>query len=371
MKLISILGSVVALVVASATVGAQDFTAGKTPAQLFSSDCSECHRSPAGLGKSRDQRALTGFLREHYTTKPETAGALATYVSGFAGATPPPEPTSRRGAVAARRVAEPDEESRSAAKPSDEQSARRRRTVSMSGDGEKRRPKDDAASRGLNGLASSGGREPVTLLQRVNPRVQAPAAEPAGRSGNPPASGQGAASASAGIVDMLDRLKAYASSGQDFEAIAAEAAKAHSDNAAREVVAAPGEPGGPSLPIDGGSDLPAAVQTATPSVILAPTSTNEASTPTKSDPASSLQAATDPSALAASSAPAVDGPTAGSAAGAVSRGASGGAVPAAGANDTAKPAALNPLTPSPSMGIGGTANAAPAPIDAMPRPSVP
>jgi hypothetical protein len=370
MKLISSLGSVVTLVVASTTAGAQDFTAGKTPAQLFSSDCSECHRSPAGLGKSRDQRALTGFLREHYTTKPETAGALATYVSGFAGATPPPEPTSRRGAVAARRVAEPDEELRSAAKPSDEQSARRRRTVSMSGDGEKRRPKDDTASRGPNGLAGSGGREPAMLLSpQVSSRGQAPAAEPpTARPGNPAPSARGAASGSAGTVDTLDRLKAYARSGQDFEAIAVEAAKVHSD---REVVAAPTEGGGALLPIDGGSDVPAAAQTANPSVILAPAPTNDASTSTKSNPASSLQAATDPSALAASSAPTADNPIAGFAAGAASRPASASAVAAAGPNNAAKPAALSPLTPSPSTVIGGTANAAPAPTAAMPRPSVP
>jgi hypothetical protein len=368
MKLISSLGSVVTLVVASTTAGAQDFTAGKTPAQLFSSDCSECHRSPAGLGKSRDQRALTGFLREHYTTKPETAGALATYVSGFAGATPPPEPTLRRGAAVARRAAEPDEELRSAAKPSDEQSARRRRTVSMSGDGEKRRPKDDTASRGPNGLAGSGGREPAMLSPQVSSRGQAPAAEPTARAGNPARSAQGTASGSAGTVDTLDRLKAYARSGQDFEAIAVEAAKAHAD---REVVAAPTEGGGSSLPIDGGSDVPAAAQTANPSVILAPAPTNDASTSTKSNPASSLQAATDPSALAASSAPTADNPIAGFAAGAASRPASASAVAAAGPNNAAKPAALSPLTPSPSTVIGGTANAAPAPTVTMPRPSVP
>ena len=33
---------------------AQDFAAGKTPAQLFGSDCSDCHRLPNGLGKKYD-----------------------------------------------------------------------------------------------------------------------------------------------------------------------------------------------------------------------------------------------------------------------------------------------------------------------------
>jgi mono/diheme cytochrome c family protein len=85
MKPISEFGLAAAVALTGGTALAQDFTAGKTPAQLFGSDCSACHRSPGGLGKSRDVRELTAFLAEHYTTKPETAGALAAYVSGFTG----------------------------------------------------------------------------------------------------------------------------------------------------------------------------------------------------------------------------------------------------------------------------------------------
>src|SRR5262249_53866343 len=70
---------------ASAAATAQDLTAGKTPEQLFRSDCAECHRSPSSVAGTRDARALANFLREHYTTKSETAGALAAYVSSFAG----------------------------------------------------------------------------------------------------------------------------------------------------------------------------------------------------------------------------------------------------------------------------------------------
>jgi hypothetical protein len=65
---------------AAGSAAAQDYTAGKTPAQLFQSDCSACHKSPQGLARSADQRALGNFLREHYTTKAESAGALAAYV---------------------------------------------------------------------------------------------------------------------------------------------------------------------------------------------------------------------------------------------------------------------------------------------------
>jgi hypothetical protein len=78
------LAAVPALALTAGTVLAQDFTAGKTPAQLFASDCSACHRSPDGLGKKYNAGSLTGFLRAHYTTKQESAGALAKYVMGFA-----------------------------------------------------------------------------------------------------------------------------------------------------------------------------------------------------------------------------------------------------------------------------------------------
>lgn len=79
-----ILTIVAATVAFIAPAGAEDFTAGKTPAQLFRSDCSGCHAQPAGLLKRRrDIGDLTGFLREHYTTKSESAAALATYLAGF------------------------------------------------------------------------------------------------------------------------------------------------------------------------------------------------------------------------------------------------------------------------------------------------
>jgi hypothetical protein len=64
---------------------AEDLTAGKTPAQLFRSDCGACHRSPNGLVRERgDVSGVAAFLREHYTTNTESAAALAAYVSGLA-----------------------------------------------------------------------------------------------------------------------------------------------------------------------------------------------------------------------------------------------------------------------------------------------
>src|ERR1700682_1391586 len=83
---------IISLLVAGAagSAAAQDYTAGKTAAQLFQSDCSACHKSPQGLARGMDQRALVGFLREHYTTKVESAGALAGYVLGAGPGQRPP-----------------------------------------------------------------------------------------------------------------------------------------------------------------------------------------------------------------------------------------------------------------------------------------
>jgi hypothetical protein len=60
--------------------GAQEsLDRGKSPAQLFASDCSLCHKSPQGLLKSGGF-GLDNFLREHYTASRETASAIASYL---------------------------------------------------------------------------------------------------------------------------------------------------------------------------------------------------------------------------------------------------------------------------------------------------
>ncbi|HZP78090.1 MAG TPA: hypothetical protein VFB45_18240 [Pseudolabrys sp.] len=61
------------------SAGPQNIEAGKTPAQLFASDCAVCHKSPQGLAKGGGL-SLTTFLREHYTASRESAAALAAYL---------------------------------------------------------------------------------------------------------------------------------------------------------------------------------------------------------------------------------------------------------------------------------------------------
>jgi hypothetical protein len=144
-----------AMACASAPATAQDLTAGKTPEQLFRSDCAECHRSPSSVAGTRDVHALAGFLREHYTTKSETAGALAAYVFSFAGTgaamrnhgggvavpasgEPPPARRRNRGQGDATAQA-----ARSNAGPIEDSDSRRQRS-GISGDVETRRAHNDA-----------------------------------------------------------------------------------------------------------------------------------------------------------------------------------------------------------------------------------
>jgi hypothetical protein len=53
---------------------------GKTPAQIFASACSECHKATRALASGKNSSTLTDFLQEHYTTSREQAAALAAYV---------------------------------------------------------------------------------------------------------------------------------------------------------------------------------------------------------------------------------------------------------------------------------------------------
>jgi hypothetical protein len=132
---------------------ATNLEAGKSPSQIFAGTCNACHKSPRGLLKTVPAGSLQGFLRQHYTTSPEMAGVLASFLvsNGAAdtrysgnqpkgakegtkeGAGPkeakqepkpngPPEQLDRFGrrqrlAPSAQEAAKPDTEQRQAAKP--------------------------------------------------------------------------------------------------------------------------------------------------------------------------------------------------------------------------------------------------------------
>jgi len=228
---IFVLGFTVAF--ASAPARAQDFTAGKTPAQLFNSDCAECHHSPSGLARGRDVRTLAGFLREHYTTKPQTAGALAVYVAGFSGGgavarnranggAAPANTTSERPQADRRNRADGEvtatgEDARTSARSVEEPVARRPRPSGSSGDSEKRRARNDGdvprppASIATTTPASTATTTPASTATTT----------PAPAKLNAPAGDRAPHDA----ADPILRLRSYLSSGLGFESTVAEAAK--------------------------------------------------------------------------------------------------------------------------------------------------
>ena len=103
----------ICLVGGSASAFAQDLDRNKTPGQLFSSNCTACHRSAQGLAKNLGASGLPSFLRQHYTTGPAMAASLAGFLvaagdappsrAGRAAAPNPPTRRQRRGAVRTKR----------------------------------------------------------------------------------------------------------------------------------------------------------------------------------------------------------------------------------------------------------------------------
>jgi hypothetical protein len=80
------------------TAWAQDLDQGKSAQKLFAGGCSTCHKSPRGLAKGRISWTLSNFLRQHYTSSPESAQVLTAYLQLVD--TPPAKPkpaAARRG----------------------------------------------------------------------------------------------------------------------------------------------------------------------------------------------------------------------------------------------------------------------------------
>ena len=106
--------------------GAQEsLDRGKTPAQLFASDCSGCHKSPQGLGKGGGFLGLDRFLREHYTASRETAAAIAGYLRAMDTGPAAHGRASKRTAKSDDR-AKSDDKKKSGAKPSDSKASEKK-----------------------------------------------------------------------------------------------------------------------------------------------------------------------------------------------------------------------------------------------------
>jgi hypothetical protein len=108
-----------------------DLNEGKSPAELFQSGCAVCHQSAAGLAKGRREGELTGFLRQHYTSSVQHAGALAGFLASRGGpavAAPPRQaPVERPPASIGRRPADEDRKPQEASRPPEREPASKRK----------------------------------------------------------------------------------------------------------------------------------------------------------------------------------------------------------------------------------------------------
>ena len=84
----SAIGLVATAGLVAATAAAQDFDKGKTPAQIFQSDCAICHNNASTLGKSMNESALASFLSAHYTENRDIAAIIAAYLASNRGGSP-------------------------------------------------------------------------------------------------------------------------------------------------------------------------------------------------------------------------------------------------------------------------------------------
>jgi len=79
------IAGVLAVFVASSALPQGNIDAGKSPAQMFSDTCSNCHRRPSELKRG----ASASFLRQHYTPGAQEAAAMASYLAGIPAAAEP------------------------------------------------------------------------------------------------------------------------------------------------------------------------------------------------------------------------------------------------------------------------------------------
>jgi hypothetical protein len=288
--IIKCLAAVPALALTAGTGLAQDFTAGKTPAQLFASDCSACHRSPDGLGKKYNAGSLTGFLRAHYTTKQETAGSLAKYVMGFA--TMRPVATTSPTAEDARAPdgkhhgdVSSDGEKKPRAKPPGTAAANDPpvpHPAAQPADAAEIRPpapvppstrhprataaETEATKPAAKPTAQTHAASPA-VPQPAAPQVAAPAMPQPAASAVPPVAAPATLQSATSQPDSAARVNAYATSGAGAEEIAAEAPKLAASKPHRRsdgeagLTAPPAETGEPAAAetVTGSTPAPAAV----------------------------------------------------------------------------------------------------------------
>jgi hypothetical protein len=159
---------VLALCLAGGSWAQESLDRGKSPAQLFASDCSGCHKSPQGSGKYGGLAGLGSFLREHYTASRETAAAIASYLKAMDTGPAAPGRASKRTAKGDDKArSKSDDKKKSGARPGEAK-------------GSEKKPVD-TTSEPKSSDAKSPEPKPVEILapepKSVDSKPNAPAAD--------------------------------------------------------------------------------------------------------------------------------------------------------------------------------------------------
>jgi len=164
---------------------AENLDAGKSGSALFASTCQACHSSPRGLARNRSA-GLTGFLQEHYTSSPQSAALLATYLLANPGAPPRGKQTptatapSEGGAAAKRGDAKSEPQARApqtaTARPDsmiEPVEPRRPHTDAAKGRGKRQQTKQESPP---TAAPATSAPEPAAAQPAAPPPAPAPAA---------------------------------------------------------------------------------------------------------------------------------------------------------------------------------------------------
>jgi hypothetical protein len=152
----------------------------KDAPKIFSSTCSACHKSPAGLAKSGQ---VAGFLRQHYTTGPEMSAAMAAYLVAAGSG-----PAAKKGEAKAK---EQNENPAAKGKKKQEQAAVQPGDRTGEPRSEAREPRSDAKSNAKEQRTLRGKQLQQAKAHEERPTVHpSPAAVPAPEASppTPPAS---------------------------------------------------------------------------------------------------------------------------------------------------------------------------------------
>lgn len=109
---------VLALMGVAPAAAQENLYANKTPAQIFATDCSMCHKQAQSLAKAGGPLGLgiESFLRSHYTASRESAGLMARYIQSLDAPAAAPE---RKRSNTAAKPKKPAEAKPGDAKPGD------------------------------------------------------------------------------------------------------------------------------------------------------------------------------------------------------------------------------------------------------------